>query len=264
MDTNQRYSGKSVIVTAGASGIGYAIATSFLKEGATVHIVDIDADAVAQTVQLFPDFFASVGDVSKEADVSKVVDSHIKQFNSIDIMVNCAGIAGPTGFVEDISMEDWQRCIAVNLDSTFLFSRQVVPIMKKAGCGNIINISSTAGWHGYPLRTPYSSAKWAVIGLTKSLAMELGPSGIRANVICPGSINGDRMDRVIAAEASQKGVSEQEIRDGYTKSCSLRTFIDAQDIADMAMFLCSDQASRVTGQIMSVDGHLESFGGLDS
>ena len=127
------------------------------------------------------------------------------------------------------------------------------------GRGNIINISSTAGWHGYPFRSPYSSAKWAVIGFTKSLAMELGTWGIRVNAICPGTVDGDRMDRVIAAEAKNRGVSESQIRDGYTGGCSMRTLISGQDIADMALFLASDAASKVTGQAMNVDGHLESY-----
>ena len=135
--------------------------------------------------------------------------------------------------------------------------------MKEQKSGRVINISSTAGWHGYPLRSPYAAAKWAVIGFTKSLAMEVGQFGVTVNAICPGSVDGDRMDRVIAAEAKEKGVSEQVIRDNYTKSCSLRTFINGQDIADMALFLASENASKVSGQIMNVDGHLEAFGGLE-
>ncbi|MYD75974.1 MAG: SDR family oxidoreductase, partial [Gammaproteobacteria bacterium] len=181
----------------------------------------------------------------------------------VDILVNCAGIAGPTALVEEISLKDWHRCIAVNLDSAFLYCRALIPAMREAGRGCIINISSTAGWHGFPMRSPYAAAKWAVIGLTRTLAMELGPSGIRANVICPGSIDGDRMDRVIADESDQKGVTEEVIRKKYTNSCSLRTFIDAEDIAKMALFLASPGASRVTGQVLNVDGHLENPGSLE-
>ncbi len=258
------FSGRSVIVTAGASGIGHAIATSFHRNGDAVHVVDIDAGAAARFSSDYPGIKTTVADVASESDVSRVMDTHIEQFHGVDVMVNCAGIAGPTEFVENISFEQWQRCFAVNIDAVFLFCNQVVPFMKAARAGNIINISSTAGWHGYPLRTPYAASKWAVIGLTKSLAMELGGLGIRANVICPGSINGERMDRIISAEASLTGVSEQVVRDGYTRSCSMRTFIDAQDIADMALFLCSDNAGKVTGQIMNVDGHLESFQGLEN
>ncbi len=256
-------SGRSVIVTAGASGIGHAIATSFHQNGDAVHVVDIDDQAVARFSSSYPGIKTTVADVASQADVCRVMDAHIKQFQGIDVMVNCAGIAGPTEFVEDISLEQWQRCLAVNTDSVFLFCREVIPYMKAAKSGNIINISSTAGWHGYPLRTPYAAAKWAVIGLTKSLAMELGGAGIRANVICPGCIHGERMDRVISAEARLKGSSEQTVRERYTRGNSMRMFIGAQDIADMALFLCSDKARAVTGQILNVDGHLETFGGLD-
>ncbi len=257
------FANKTVLVTAGANGIGKAISKSFLSAGANLHVADIDDKANDQFRQDHPNALVTQCDVSNESDITRVVDSHIDQLGRIDVMVNCAGIAGPTGFVEEISLQDWRHCIAVNLDAAFLFCSQIIPHMRRAGSGNIINISSTAGWHGYPLRSPYASAKWGVIGLTKSLAMELGVAGIRVNAICPGSIRGERMDRVIVAEASSKSITEQQVRDKYTQSCSLRTFIDAQDIADMAVFLASDSASRVTGQVMNVDGHLENFSGLD-
>jgi NAD(P)-dependent dehydrogenase (short-subunit alcohol dehydrogenase family) len=259
MSTTQR----SAIVTAGASGIGASIAATFMRNGISAHIVDIDEQAIESFKTDNPSVHCSHADVSSEADVKRVTSKHFELFGGIDTMVNCAGIAGPTGFVEEIDFKDWRACISVNLDSTFMFCSQVIPKMRESKKGNIINISSTAGWHGYPLRAPYAAAKWGVIGLTKSLAMELGPVGIRANAICPGSISGDRMDRVISAEAKSKGIDEQQVRDKYTQSCSMRTFIDAQDIADMALFLSSDSASKVTGQIMNVDGHLENFSGLD-
>ena len=257
------FGGKSILVTAGASGIGRAIAQGFLSAEADVHIVDIDERAAVANSKKHPDILVSVGDVADEVRVDEIVQRHLDKFGRIDIMVNCAGIAGPTELIEHISLADWSRCIAVNLNATYLFCRAVIPAMRRAKSGNIINISSTAGWHGYPLRTAYASAKWAILGLTKSLAMELGPAGIRVNAICPGSIQGDRMDRVIAAEAQKKGVGEQEIRDIYTQSCSLRTFIDASDIANMALFIASDSAQRVTGQILNVDGHLENPGTLN-
>ncbi|NKB61066.1 MAG: SDR family oxidoreductase [Gammaproteobacteria bacterium] len=266
---------QNVVVTAGASGIGYFIAKSFLKAGANVHIIDIDKKALEQakvdldqSTDSCPDHdlgtvLFSQADVSNEANVDEVFKRHQDGMGGVDVMVNCAGIAGPTAPVEDVTLAQWHQCLGVNLDATFLFSRKVVPLMKEAKKGRIINISSTAGWHGYPLRSPYASAKWAIIGFTKSLAMELGKHGITANAICPGSVDGDRMDRVIAAEARNKNVSEEEIRHNYTKGCSMRTFISGQDIADMALFLASQSASRVSGQIMNVDGHLEYFGGLD-
>ena len=256
-------SARSVVVTAGAAGIGRAIARAFLAEGDRVHVVDVDGGAIRTLQSEIPEISATEGDVTDEALVERVISGRVEETGGIDVMVNCAGIAGPAALAEDVSLEDWRRCLGVNLDAAFLFAKHVIPNMRNRGSGCIINISSTAGWHGYPMRSPYASAKWAVNGLTKSLAMELGPVGIRVNAICPGSINGDRMDRVIAAEAKNKGVSAQEIRDAYTRGCSMRTFIDAEDIADMAIFLASDKAARVTGQILNVDGHLENPGGLD-
>ena len=257
------FSGQSVLVTAGASGIGHAIATSFDRAGAAVHVADIDQQAVGKLNNEHPSIQTSVADVSDERAVDAVFQYHLDYHDSVDVMVNCAGIAGPTALVEDIALGEWHQCLAVNLDATFLCCRRAVSAMRSAERGCIINISSTAGWHGYPLRSPYASAKWAVIGLTKSIAMELGPAGIRVNVICPGSIDGERMNRVIKAEAVEKNLSEARVRQKYTDGVSMKTFIQGQDIADMALFLASPQASKVTGQVLNVDGHLESVGGLD-
>ncbi len=262
--THLSFSGQSILVTAGASGIGYAIATSFAAAGGEVHVVDIDADAVARLHRDHPKIYTSTADVSDEKEIDRVFADQDKRFGAIHVLVNCAGIAGPTALIEEIEPSDWRRCVSVNLDATFLCCRQAIPRMRRTAQGCIINISSTAGWHGYPLRTPYASAKWAIIGLTKSIAMELGPAGIRANAICPGSINGARMDHVIVAEAARKGVDAEHVRREYTDGVSLRTFIDANDIADMALFLASPGAAKITGQAMTVDGHIESFGGLNS
>jgi NAD(P)-dependent dehydrogenase (short-subunit alcohol dehydrogenase family) len=158
-----------------------------------------------------------------------------------------------------MSLRDWKATFEVNVHSAFLCLRRAVPVMKEAKSGCIVNISSTAGLMGYPLRTPYATAKWGVIGLTKSLAMELGPRGIRVNAICPGSVDGLRMDRVIANEAKAVGVEESEVRKGYVRQVSMRTFIDAADIAETAVFLCSDKAARISGQALSVDGHNETL-----
>ncbi|MCY4052119.1 MAG: SDR family oxidoreductase [Gammaproteobacteria bacterium] len=254
------FDGQSVLITAGVSGIGRAIALGFYNAGASVHVMDIDKTTGQQFAEAVPEIMVSIGDASNESQTQCIAEQHIYTYGGIDVLVNCVGIAGPTSPVQDVSLDDWHRCMAVNLDSTFLYCRALIPNMRSAGRGSIINISSTAGWHGYPLRSPYAASKWAVIGLTKTLAMELGPYGIRANVICPGSINGDRMDRVIHAESEQSGRSQQDVRNKYTNSCSLRTFIDAEDISRMALFLASSDASRITGQIMNVDGHIENFG----
>ena len=257
------FESQSVLITAGGYGIGHAIATGFHAAGAKVHVVDVDKDAIKKMRGDHPGIHTSVADVADEDAVDLVFEEHCARFGGLEVMINCAGIAGPTALVEEIAFADWRRCIAVGLDGTFLCCRKAIPLMRRAGTGCIINISSTAGWHGYPLRTPYAAAKWAVIGLTKSIAMELGPAGIRANVICPGSIDGERMDRVIAAEAVRKNLSEEQVRKKYTDGVSLRTFINAEDIADSALFLASPAASKITGQVINVDGHLESIGGLN-
>lgn len=253
-----------VLITAGAGGIGHAIATGFHAAGANVHAVDVDKSAVKKMNADHPGIHASIADVACEAAVERVFEYHRERFGGVDVMVNCAGIAGPTALVEEIELADWRRCVAVGLDATFLCCRKAIPLMRGAGKGCIINISSTAGWHGYPLRTPYAAAKWAVIGLTKSIAMELGPAGIRANVICPGSIDGARMEWVIASEAAHKNLSAAQVRKKYTSGVSLRTFINAGDIADAALFLASPAASKITGQVINVDGHIENFGGVDA
>lgn len=261
-----KFDHKRVVVTAGASGIGLAIAAGFAREGARVHVVDIDSGAIALCQSKWPDgcsLLTSEADVSKENAVSEVFARQQESFGGIDVLVNCAGVKGPTGPVETMALADWHRCIEVNLYASFLCSKHAIGMMKQQGSGNLISLSSTAGWHGYPLRSPYAAAKWGVIGLMKSLAMELGPFGIRANVICPGSVNGARMDQVIADEAREKNISEQEVREGYERGVSLRSFIEPEDIADTAMFLASDSASKITGQFISVDGHLESIGGIE-
>ncbi len=253
-----------VVVTAGASGIGRAIAKGFAEHGARVHVADIDADAIGRAEGEWMDtgnFITSVADVSDEGAVKQIFERQRETWAGVDVLVNCAGIKGPTGPVESLSLADWQRCIEVNLQSTFLCCKYAIPMMKEGSKGNIISLSSTAGWHGYPLRSPYAAAKWGVIGLTKSLAMELGPIGIRVNAICPGSVSGARMDAVIAEEAREKKMTEDEVRSNYTRGVSLRSFIEPEDIADTALFLASENASKITGQYISVDGHLESVGG---
>lgn len=257
---------RSVLITAGAGGIGLAIAHEFAAAGCRVHVVDLDADAVERLRTSAPwarQGAFSPGDVSDEATVARVMRHQRERFGGLDVLVNVAGTKGPTGPVETLAFGDWRECLAVNLDGTFLCCKHAVPMLLEADEGSIINISSTAGWHGYPLRTPYASAKWAVIGLTKSLAMELGPRGVRANAICPGSVRGERMDRVIADEAVEKGISEDMVRQHYARGVSLRTFIDPGDIARAALFLASPGACRITGQSLSVDGHLEVLGGVE-
>lgn len=253
--------GKRVLVTAAGAGIGRAIAAAFLSGAARVWICDIDAHALAATKDAYPDLSGSRTDVADAAGVDAMFAAIEQAFGGLDILINNAGIAGPTGPIEAVDPADWRRCVAVNLDGAFLCARRAVPLLKTAGGGAIVNISSTAGLMGYPLRTPYASAKWAVVGLTRSLAIELGPHGIRVNAICPGSVEGARMARVIAAEAATRGVSEEEVREGYVRTTSMCRFVRAEDIAAMALFLCSDLGASISGQAIAVDGNTETLNG---
>jgi NAD(P)-dependent dehydrogenase (short-subunit alcohol dehydrogenase family) len=248
-----------VLVTAGASGIGASIAERFRVDGATVSICDRDEAAVRAATQLDPALHAVVGDVADAGDTNRWVEEVVDLWGGVDVLVNNAGVAGPTAPVEDIDPGAWRDCLAVNIDSHFLLARLVVPHMKSQQSGAIVAISSTAGLYGYGMRTPYAAAKWAVIGLTKSLAVELGPFGIRANVVAPGAVEGRRMDRVIEAEAAQRGVAADVVRREYVESQSIPRFVKPSEIADMCAFLASSHASMVNGQVIAVDGHTETF-----
>ena len=182
-----------------------------------------------------------------------------QELGGLDVLVNNAGISGPTANTENISPADWQRTIDVNLNGAFYCSRLAIPLLKASGGGSIINIASTAGLHGYPLRAPYAASKWALIGLTKTLAMELGPHGIRVNAVCPGSVEGPRIQAVYAAKAAARGVSVEEIRAAFRRKSSLRTLIDPEDVAETILFLCSDSGARISGQTLAVDGHTETM-----
>ncbi len=252
--------GKRVVVTAGADGIGRAIARAFLDAGARVHICDVDAGKLAAFAAAAPGLGTTLADVADEAQVDRLFDEALAGLGGLDVLVNNAGIAGPTAAIEDVAPEDWRRTLAVNLDGQYLCARRAVPPLKQAGGGSIVNISSTAGQYGYALRAPYCASKWAVIGLAKTLATELGPFGIRANAVCPGSIEGERMARIIAAEATAKGKTPEEVRAGYARQSALRTFIDAEDIARTTLFVCSDAGARISGQVLAVDGSTEIMG----
>jgi NAD(P)-dependent dehydrogenase (short-subunit alcohol dehydrogenase family) len=250
---------KRVLVTAGGSGIGLAIAQAFAEAGDRVHVCDIERSCL-EALSGSSGIGTTVADVSDPDQVTALFDDVQSGLGGLDVLVNNAGTSGPTGPIESLSFDDWRRTIAVNLHSQFLCIRLAVPLLKTAGGGSIVNISSTAGLHGYPLRAPYSSAKWGVIGLTKTLAMELGPHDIRVNAICPGSVGGERMDRVVAAEARTRNVGEALVREGFLRQTSMRTFVDAADVAALALFLCSDAGAKISGQALAVDGHTEGLG----
>lgn len=246
--------GNRVLVTAGASGIGYAMAEAFLAEGARVWVFDVDADAVRH---LPGDFARTHGDAANETDVEGLFRAIAAEWGGLDTLCANAGIAGPTAAVEEVRLADWRSCVSVNLEGAFLAAKHAAPLMKAQGSGAMILTSSTAGLFGYPNRAPYAAAKWGVIGLMKTLAMELGPSGIRANALCPGAVEGPRMEGVLAREAAAKGTTRDALYAGYASGTSMRTWVKAEDVAAMATFLASPAAARISGQVIAVDGHTE-------
>jgi NAD(P)-dependent dehydrogenase (short-subunit alcohol dehydrogenase family) len=248
-----------VLVSAGASGIGASIVERFRADGAEVSICDCDEAAVHSATRRDPALHAVVGDVTDEADTQRWVGEIVDRWGGVDVLVNNAGIAGPTARVEEIDPPAWRECLAVGLESHFLLARLVVPHLKAQRSGAIVAISSTAGLYGYGMRTPYAAAKWAVIGFTKSLAVELGPFGVRANVVAPGSVEGARMDRVIEAEAVQRGAPPAVVRREYVEGQSIPRFVKPSEIADVCAFLASPRAGMVNGQVIAVDGHTETF-----
>lgn len=245
---------KRVLITGGGSGIGKAMAETFAAEGARVLVTDMDEQALAGC----PDnWLKMTGDASDPEHMRAVFARVADEWDGIDVVCANAGIAGPTALVEDVEPEDFRRCVAVNLEGAFLAAKYAAPMMKAQKSGVILITSSNAGINGFPNRSPYASAKWAVIGLMKTLAMELGPYGIRANAIAPGCVEGPRIDGVIEREAKAKGTTPDIIRAGYEAGVSMRAFVTAQDIANMAVFLASDGARLVSGQVIPVDGHTE-------
>lgn len=247
---------KRALITAGGGGIGRVMAETFVKAGAKVHICDVVPAAVEETVKTLG-VTATMCDVSDLKQVDQMFADTRKHLGGLDILVNNAGIAGPTGRVEDIAIEDWVRCIEIDLNGMFYVTRLGVPMLKAAGGGAIINLSSAAGRLGFPYRTPYAAAKWAIVGFTKSLSMEVGTDNIRVNAIQPGVVAGERIDRVIGAKAKAVGVSFEEQRDRMVDKVSMKSFVTQQDISDMALFLASDLGKHVTGQAISVCAGLE-------
>ena len=250
---------KKVLVTAGATGIGKATAIALMEAGAQVHVCDINAQALADLKQLYPLLLTSVTNVVEPVEVAAMFTQLDQEFSGkLDFLVNNAGIAGPAGPIETLDIDAWKATFDVNLHATFYVSKHAIPILKQHG-GAIMNLSSTAGLFGYPMRSPYASAKWAIVGLSKTMAMELGPFNIRVNCICPGAVNGDRMDRVISSIAQASGETLAKVREDNVKSTSMKTFVDAEDIANMIVFSFSDLGAKISGQSLTVDGDTHSL-----
>jgi len=243
-----RLDGLRALVTGGGSGIGKVIADAMRDAGATVVVCDVNDSTK-------PNYIC---DVSKTSDVEAMFKGIERDLGGLDILVNNVGVPGPTARVDEMDPDAYDECVRVNLGGTFRVTHFAVPMLLKTK-GSMINISTSAGIFGYPLRSPYVAAKWGIIGLTKSWAMELGEFGVRVNAICPGSVSGPRMDGVIDREAQAVGKTPQEIRTGYEKQVSLQTFIEPDDIAASCVFLSSPAGRFISGQVLPVDGNIETM-----
>ena len=249
--------GKRVLVTAAARGIGLSIATSFSKAGAKVCVCDNDSTAVLKLEDQHAELQACVADVSQPDQVEDLFNEVTSRLGGLDILVNNAGIGGPVGRLETVLESEWVNTIEVNLLGDYYCCRNAIPLLDMAAGGSIVNLSSSAGLYGPPNRTPYVSSKWGLIGLTKSLAAELGERKIRVNAICPGSVEGERIDRIIAAEASLRRVDQNMVKDEFVDSSSMKVFIAKEDVAALVMFLCSEQGRYISGQAIGLDGNTE-------
>jgi NAD(P)-dependent dehydrogenase (short-subunit alcohol dehydrogenase family) len=251
--------GLKVLVTAGGGGIGRAIAEAMFRAGARVHVCDVSQETLAKLKKARPEITSSIADVSKDADVDALFADVKRELGGLDVLVNNAGIAGPTGPIEEMSPTDWRRTIEVDLVGQYLCAHHAVPMLKKSKNAFMVNISSAAGRFGYAFRTPYAAAKWGVVGLTHSLAKELGPDGIRVNAILPGIVAGPRIEKVIAARAETLGIGYKEMEKQYLDKVSLRRMVTAEDVANTVMFLCSPLGHNISGQAIGVCGNVEAL-----
>lgn len=251
---------KRIVISAGASGIGWATAKICAQKGAYVYLCDINNTQLKkiQRHHLYnKKIFSHKADASNEKEVINFFVQIKKKFKKIDCLINNVGIAGPTGTIEKIKSEEWKKTLEVNVLSHFYFTKQAIPLIKKSSDGSIINISSTAGIMGFPLRSPYVASKWAIIGMTKTLAMELGKFKIRVNAICPGLIKGNRMKRVIKAKSEFLNINQKTLEKDFISMSSIKKWITENDIGNLCSFLISKESKSVSGQIISVDANTE-------
>ena len=251
--------GRRVLITAGASGIGLEMARAFSEVGYRVMVCDINTSALAEAKKELPDLITTEANVSEERDVKVLFDRVQDALSGLDVLINNAGIAGPTGSVETLNKNDWDQTLAVNITSQFLCAREAVPLLKQSTSGVMLNLSSAAGHLGFAGRSPYSASKWAVVGFSKSLAIELGPFGIRVNAILPGAVEGPRIRAVIASKAKALDIPEKELSTRHEKQAVLGRLVTARDVANMALFAASDAAKNITGQELVVDGHTQAL-----
>jgi NAD(P)-dependent dehydrogenase (short-subunit alcohol dehydrogenase family) len=241
------------LITAGAAGIGREFARAFAATGARVFVCDIDEPALAAIARDVPGVIAKRYDMARRAEIEAMVPDAVGQLGGLDVLINNAGISGMTLPVVDYPPDDWDKVVAVNLTAMFDVTRLAIPHLKQSNAGVIINMSSVAGRFGFKNRSPYAATKWGVIGFTKTLAIELGEWGIRANAIAPGAVMGDRIERVFAGRAQISGKSVTDVRAEAMAEQSIKAMIDPKDIAALAVFLASDAAKSISGQVLPID-----------
>jgi len=257
--TELELNNRKFIISAAADGIGLAIANKIVENGGIVYLTDIDEKKIhniRSNKKYLNRIFAKKINCNNHEEVKRYFNS-FKSIKTIDGLINNIGIAGPTKYLKDISIEEWKQTIETNLNTHFFFSKYSIPLLKKNKSGSIINLSSTAGLFGFPQRSPYAASKWAIIGLTKTLAMELGKYNIRVNAVCPGSVEGERMQRVIKAKANLTKSNTKYIKKDLESMVSLKSFVTKDDIASLVVFLLSKKSKKISGQIISVDGNTE-------
>lgn len=259
MISQDDFAGCRVMISAGASGIGLAIARAFHEQGAWVQICDVAQEALMSASTHLPGIGVFHADVSSEADVDAWFSHALAEMGGLDVLINNAGIAGPTSMIADLAVEDWDRTMAVNVRGQFLCTRRAIGPLQRSGRAAIINLSSVAGRLGYPLRTAYAASKWAVVGLTQSLAMELGDDDITVNAILPGIVESERVDQVVAAKAKALGITEQDMRAEILRHVSLRRTVPMTDIARTALFLASGAGRSITGQCLNICAGVQSL-----
>ncbi len=247
---------QKVLITAGGSGIGREIARSFARAGARIAVLDMEGMALKPLAAEIEGLVSETCDLGDPAQIEACVPRAIAALGGLDVLVNNVGIAGPTATVENYDPREWDRVMAVNLGATFNVTRLSIPHLRKSRAGSIINMSSAAGRLGYPERSAYAASKWGIIGFTKTLAMELGASGIRANAVLPGPVAGERMERVLQGRASTSGRTLEEERASALRNQSLKYFTEASEVAALVLFLASDAARSISGQSLPIDGDL--------
>ena len=245
---------RRVVVTAGGGGIGLIIAQAFVAAGDRVHICDVNADAVERVTRDNPAITGSVCDIADRAAVERFVEEAVDALGGIDILINNAGISGPTTSVEGLDPDEWDTVLAVNLTGPFNVTRLAIPHLKKSDAGVVIMMSSVGGRFGYANRSTYATTKRALIALAETLALELGDDGIRVNTIAPGAVSGPRMDGVLRARAAATGRDLNDVLTDALGIQSIKRFADPQDIAALAVFLAGEHATTITGQTFAIDG----------